>query len=142
LLSNNFDVGMIVLGTPSSRRRRQAQDAALKARFPIEVERLRIELRRALEDVRSSRSRLLVASTIEPRRLERDLHDGAQQQIVAVGMRLRSLQRHLAPSAPAYLELDLAVAALESTVAELRQLAHGVTVQSRRRRTRTARTRA
>jgi len=126
LLSNNSDVGVIVLGTSSSRRRRQARDAVLNARFPIEVARLRIALRRALEDVRSSRARLLVAATTERRRLERDLHDGAQQQIVAVGMRLRSLQRQIAPNAPAYNELDLAVAALESTVAELRRLAHGV----------------
>jgi signal transduction histidine kinase len=126
LVSNEVELGTIVLGTSSERRLRQARAAALKARLPIEVARLRIGLRRALEEATSSRSRLLDATTAERRRLERDLHDGAQQQIVSVGMRLRSLQSRFGPDTPAYEELDAAVEALEATVAELRRLAHGV----------------
>ncbi|MDQ3612133.1 MAG: histidine kinase, partial [Actinomycetota bacterium] len=52
--------------------------------------------------------------------------DGAQQSIVAVGMRLRSIQRRLPSDAAAREELDGAVEALEHTVAELRRIAHGV----------------
>jgi signal transduction histidine kinase len=69
---------------------------------------------------------LVEAAAIERRRLERDLHDGAQQGIVAVGMRLRSVQRRHPPGDPTNEELDLAVMALESIVGELRRLAHGM----------------
>lgn len=65
-------------------------------------------------------------AAIERRRLERDLHDGAQQRIVAVGMRLRSVQRRHLPGDPAHEDLDHAVNSLESIVEELRRLAHGV----------------
>jgi signal transduction histidine kinase len=67
-----------------------------------------------------------MSTAAERRRLARDLHDGAQQQIIAVGMRLRSVQRQLDPALPAHADLDAAVAALSDTIAELRRLAHGV----------------
>ncbi|MEU7876484.1 histidine kinase [Dactylosporangium sp. NPDC049140] len=126
LRSGGTDVGELVLSAGSPRRLRRARELALAARLPIEVSRLRLELREALRDVRDSRARLLQAGAAERRRLERDLHDGAQQRIVSVGMRLRSTQRGLAADSPAYRDLDLAVEALEATIAELRQLAHGL----------------
>ncbi len=126
LLENGSDVAAIVLGTPSTRRTRQARELALLARLPIEVSRLRLELRLALRDVRATQARLTIAGAEERRRLERDLHDGAQQHIVAVGMRLRSIQRRLGATQPAYTELDQAVEMIEAGVAELRRLAHGV----------------
>jgi len=119
-------VGALVLGRVSKRRARIARAAALEARLAIDVSRLRMELRHALDDAHASRLRLVEATAIERRRLERDLHDGAQQQIVAVGMRLRSAQRRLLPDDPTALDLDVAVASLEATVAELRRLAHGM----------------
>jgi signal transduction histidine kinase len=126
LHTNDIDVGVLVLGAPSARRNRRAREALVRARLPIEVSRLRLQLRAALRDAQDSRARLLVAGADERRRLSRDLHDGAQQQIVAVGMRLRSAQRLLQPGQPAYADLDLAVQALENTIGELRRLAHGV----------------
>jgi signal transduction histidine kinase len=126
LRSGDTDVGVIVLGVTSARRLRRAREAALQARLPIEVSRLRLELRLALRDVEASRERLMRATADERRRLERDLHDGAQQQIVAVGMRLRSLQRGFAGQSREFAELDTAVESLEATIAELRRLAHGV----------------
>lgn len=126
LRSGDIDVGVIVLGITSARRLRRAREAALLARLPIEVSRLRIELRMALRDAEASRERLVRATADERRRLERDLHDGAQQQIVAVGMRLRSLQRGLAGQSREFAELDVAVESLEATIAELRRLAHGI----------------
>ena len=66
----------------------------------------------------------MAATIAERRRLERDLHDGAQQRLIATGMRLRTIQRDLDPARSA--EIDRAVAELEGTVGELRQLAHGV----------------
>lgn len=126
LRSGPSEVGLVILSDVSARRRRLAREVAHAARLPIEVSRLRLELRAALTDVQSSRARLVRASAEERRRLERNLHDGAQQQIVAVGMRLRSVQRDLEPGSRAHRDLDAAVAALEGTVAELRRLANGV----------------
>jgi signal transduction histidine kinase len=126
LVARESEVGALVLGKSTARRRRRAREVAVEARLPIEVSRLRIELRRALDDAQSSRSRLVEAVADERRRLERDLHDGAQQRILAVGMRLRSVQRTLPAGGPTHAELDAAVNALEATVAELRRLAHGI----------------
>ena len=126
LLTGGSEVGVILLGAASARRVRRAREVAVLGRLPIEVTRLRLELRRALEDARSSRARLALSTAAERRRLARDLHDGAQQQIIAVGMRLRSVQRQLDPALPAHADLEAAVAALSGTVAELRRLAHGV----------------
>lgn len=126
LRTGDVEVGVLFLGRPSARRRRLAIAATTAARLPIEMSRLRLELRSTLADVTSSRSRLVTAVTEERRRLERDLHDGAQQSIVAVGMRLRSIQRRLPSDEAAREELDGAVEALEHTVAELRRIAHGV----------------
>ncbi len=117
-------VARIRLGRDSARNRRLVADLAAAAWIPLEVSRLRLELRVALEDVEASRARLVSVAADERRRLERDLHDGAQQRIVATGMRLRRLQRELDLGAAA--EVDTAVAELEVTVRELRRLAHGV----------------
>jgi signal transduction histidine kinase len=126
LRSGEVELGTLLLGRSSARRLRQARLAVSRARLPIEVIRLRVELRRALAEVSASRARLVAATTAERRRLERDLHDGAQRQIIAVGMRLRALQARVDSDAAAYEELDAAVAELEGTVSELRRLAHGV----------------
>ncbi|MBX5442641.1 MAG: hypothetical protein IRZ32_14080 [Solirubrobacteraceae bacterium] len=115
-----------MLGRPSPRLRRRAREAAVEARLPIEVSWLRLELRDALTEVTASRTRITTATTEASRRLQRDLHDGAQQQIVAVGMRLRSLQHRFAPPPALDRELDQAVDALAATVEELRRLAHGI----------------
>ncbi|MDI2125485.1 sensor histidine kinase [Yinghuangia seranimata] len=126
LRSGPAEVGLVVLGRTSARRQRRARELVALAALPIEVSRLRLELRAALEDARTSRARLVQAATEERRRLERDLHDGAQQQIVAAGMRLRSVQRRLESGSPEHRELDAAVEALEASIAELRSLAHGL----------------
>src|SRR5690606_27820400 len=61
----------------------------------VEVIRLRLELATALREVESSRARLVHFGYEERRRLERDLHDGAQQRLVSLGMELRLAQRRL-----------------------------------------------
>ena len=63
----------------------------------------------------------------ERRRLERDLHDGSQQRLVALGMALRLAQRHLDEgSVDVHGLLDQSVAELGTAVAELREIAHGL----------------
>lgn len=120
------DIGLVVLGRDSARQRRRVRLAVSAAALPIEVSRLRLGLRRALTEVSESRRRLVSTAVAERKRLERDLHDGAQQHLLAVGMQLRSAQRDLNPADPLFIELDRAVGSLEDTVGELRRLAHGL----------------
>jgi signal transduction histidine kinase len=72
----------------------QVLDAAALA---VEIARLRVGLRRQLEEVEASRARIVAAGDEERRRIERDLHDGAQQRLVSIGLALRHAQHALAP---------------------------------------------
>ncbi len=65
------------------------------ASLAIEIARLRVEVRVQLAEVEESRSRVVQAGYEERRRLERDLHDGAQQRLVTLGIVLRRLQLSL-----------------------------------------------
>ena len=93
----------------------------------VEVVRLRSEVALALHEVQASRARLVEIGYAERRRMERDLHDGAQQRLVSLGMQLRLAQRHL-DHGTLDLDrvLDASVAELGTAVAELRQIAHGL----------------
>jgi signal transduction histidine kinase len=93
----------------------------------VEVSRLRGELATALREVEASRARLVQAGDAERRRLERDLHDGAQQRLVSLGMAMRLAQRQLPTgSVDVHALLDQGVAELATAIAELRQIAHGL----------------
>ena len=93
----------------------------------VEIVRLRLEVTAALREAEASRARLVYAGDEERRRLERDLHDGAQQRLVSLGMALRLAQRHLDDGTTDMDRLfDQAVAELATAVAELRQIAHGL----------------
>ncbi len=89
-----------------------------RAGLAVEIGRLRAELHRQLLAVEASRARIVAAGYEERRRLERDLHDGAQQRLVSVGLALRHAQFNLG---------DTVVArAIDGAVDELREVAHGV----------------
>ena len=108
--------------------RRALLDGVLAAAgLSIEIARLRVEVRRQLAEVEASRRRIVEAGYEERRRLERDLHDGAQQRLVTLGIVLRRLQRSLpheaAMLAPAF---DAAVDEVAATVSDLRTIAAGV----------------
>lgn len=93
----------------------------------LQVIQLRAELAEALREAENSRARLVQTGYEERRRLERDLHDGAQQRLVSLGMALRLAQRHLADGTVDVDGLvETSVAELTVAVAELRQLAHGI----------------
>jgi signal transduction histidine kinase len=94
-----------------------------EARLPLELGRLQSDLRTALEQTAASRARIVQAADDERDRIQRDLHDGAQQNLVALGMRLRSLQKSPTPRPG---EIDEAVHLVQRTIAELRSLAQGV----------------
>jgi signal transduction histidine kinase len=79
-------------------------------------------------DARADGLHIVLAADEERRRIERDLHDGAQQRIVALALRLRSAQRRLGGGAGPEIDRLLAAAVheLELAVAELRDLARGI----------------
>ncbi len=94
----------------------------------IEIARLRVELRRQLAEVQASRARIVAAGNAERRRIERDLHDGAQQRLVTIGLRLRHAQHQLASGEQGRADetLDHAVTELALAIEQLRELAHGL----------------
>ena len=97
------------------------------AAVPVELARLRVELRLQLAEVESSRARIAQAGYEERRRLERDLHDGAQQRLVTLGIVLRRLQRSLPREAQMLVPaLDAAVDEVAASIADLRTIAAGV----------------
>jgi signal transduction histidine kinase len=108
-------------------RRPNLLEAVLAAAgLAIEVGRLRAEVRRRLADVEDSRARIVIAGYEERRHLERDLHDGAQQRLVSIGLALRHVQGQLPGASREAAELDAAVAELTDAIEELRELARGV----------------
>ena len=85
------------------------------------------EVQRQADELRRSRARIVEATDLERRRIERDLHDGAQQHLVALAVSTR-LARQLADSDPNATKamLDQIAADLQDAVQELRNLAHGI----------------
>jgi signal transduction histidine kinase len=104
------------------------EEVASAARLALENERLQAEARAQLEDLRSSRARIIEAGDAERRRLERDLHDGAQQRLIGLSLALRLLRSQLGAGQDRQIEVRLeeAEAELGQAVAELRELAHGI----------------
>jgi signal transduction histidine kinase len=101
---------------------------AAGAGLALENERLHAEVRQQLAEVRASRTRLVEAADAARRRVERDLHDGAQQRLVAVGLALRLARARLADAPAGELEALLVEAGDEliAALAELRELARGI----------------
>src|SRR5436190_2665891 len=96
------------------------------AGLAIEIGRLRAEVARRLAEVEESRARIVTAGYEERRRLERDLHDGAQQRLVSIGLALRHIHGQLPTPSREAGELDATVAELGEAIKELRELARGV----------------
>jgi signal transduction histidine kinase len=103
--------------------------AAAAARLALENARLHAETRAQLLEVRESRRRIAVAADDERRRIERNLHDGAQNRLLALALALSSAHDQLATRAVDP-ELERLLAAsveeLQGTVEELRTLARGL----------------
>jgi signal transduction histidine kinase len=104
------------------------QAAGAAARLALENARLQAEMRAQLLRVQESRVRIVAAGDEARRRIERDIHDGAQQRLVALALQLRTAQRRLGDGADPEVEalLDAAVDELQVAVDELRELARGV----------------
>jgi PAS domain S-box-containing protein len=132
-------------GTPRVLDRRFEIDAMRSdgTRFPVELAITHIDVpgppvftgylrditerRWAEAELRASRARIVEAADAARRRIERDLHDGAQQQLVSVAIGLRAARARIADD-PAFASelLDAAIADLTQGLAELRELARGI----------------
>jgi signal transduction histidine kinase len=85
------------------------------------------ELRRQADELRASRARIVASGDAERRRVERNLHDGAQQHLVALAVNLRLAKDVLLEDPQAAVEmLDELGTAVQDTIQELRELAHGI----------------
>jgi signal transduction histidine kinase len=88
---------------------------------------LRSHLAVLVQELRASRARIVEAGTAERRRLERDLHDGAQSRLVALALLLRAARSRAGDGDPALTELlDRAQEELQTSLDELRELARGI----------------
>lgn len=93
------------------------------AELALTNERLSAQVRAQLAEVRASRTRIVEAADAERSRIERDLHDGAQQRLLALAMRLQTAKVTGRQSDQL---LDEATAELEAAVGEVRELARGL----------------
>ncbi len=115
LVAQAIPFGLIVW--QNNRLQREALDQATT---------LNRDLLRSQVQLGKSRRRVVEAADVERSRIERDLHDGAQQRLVALGMRLRLLDSQTENSDSNKDALQGLVAELDHAVEELRELAHGI----------------
>ncbi|WP_322778193.1 sensor histidine kinase [Frankia sp. Cas4] len=120
----------VLLHDPALRADRHVLHAVTAAAaLELDNQRLAAEVRAQLAEVHASRVRIVAAADGQRRRIERDLHDGAQQQLVTAALILRLARDRLGP-APPDLELDAllqrAADGLDAAMTELRELARGI----------------
>jgi len=99
---------------------------AAAAEMVLDNGRLRAELQASLAEVRGSRARVLEAGRRERRRLERDLHDGAQQRLVGLSLRLGLLESQLGADQAARQAIAEAKQEVATSLTELRDIARGL----------------
>jgi signal transduction histidine kinase len=102
-----------------------AAEVTAAARLALDNERLQALTRAQLADLRASRARIVLTGDAERRRLERDLHDGAQQQLVSLSLAFAVAAIRAADPAAAA-RLNNARSQVAAALAELRVLARGI----------------
>jgi signal transduction histidine kinase len=104
------------------------QAAGAMARLALENERLQAEVRSQLAQLRSTTARLVEAGHDARQRIERDLHDGAQQRLLALSMTLGQARARAGVGSDPQLRgfLDHAADDLQQAITELRELARGI----------------
>jgi signal transduction histidine kinase len=118
----------LIVHDASLAEERELLDAvAGAAALALENERLAAELRASVKELRASRARIVKTADAARRAIERDLHDGAQQQLVALALSLRLARTRLErdPGEAAQL-LDAASRDLQAALQSLRELARGI----------------
>ncbi len=122
------DVPGVVLIYDASREdeRELVRGVGAAAALTLENERLAAALQAKVELLSASRARLVESGDAARRRLERDLHDGAQQRLVSLALSLRILRSKLDDNDEAARELEYARRELDQALEELRELARGI----------------
>jgi signal transduction histidine kinase len=116
-----------LLHDPALRDERELLDAVgAAAAIALENGRLHAELRARLEELKGSRARIVDAGQNERRRLERNLHDGAQQRLVALSLELSLLEEQLGADRDASARLGQARREIATSLEELRDVARGI----------------
>jgi signal transduction histidine kinase len=102
--------------------------AAVAAALSISLENahLHVEIRARLEELRGSRARIVESAQDERQRLERNLHDGAQQRLVALSLDLGLLEEQLAGDRSATERVHKARREVGASLHELREIARGI----------------
>jgi signal transduction histidine kinase len=117
----------VLLHDPSLRDEPELLSGATAAAgIAIENGRLQAELRARLEELRGSRARVIDAGQKERQRLERNLHDGAQQRLIALSLELSLLEQRLEADPDAIRRLDEARREIALSLEELRDVARGI----------------
>jgi signal transduction histidine kinase len=104
------------------------EEVAAATRLALDNERLHAEVLARIEDLRASRARIVAAGEAERRRLERDLHDGAQQRLLSLSLALGFTRAQVQepPDARILTLIDDAEERLRGAIEELREVAHGI----------------
>jgi signal transduction histidine kinase len=116
----------VIVADLSLQRHQGLLDAAVTAgAMALENAQLQASVRAQMEQLRASRSRIVEAGLSARRRIERDLHDGAQQRLLALKLYLASARDQITDSS-ARVAIEHARAELRQTLQELRDLARGI----------------
>jgi signal transduction histidine kinase len=119
-------LGVLIHDRAGAEERDLVRAVAAAATMALENERLAGDLRTKVDELSASRARLVESGDAARRRLERDLHDGAQQRLVSLALSLRVLGSQLEGDPEAALELSKARTELDQALEELRKLARGL----------------
>jgi signal transduction histidine kinase len=107
-------------------------EAVDAARLTLENERLDAQSRARLRELQTSRAQIVAAAEAERRRLERDLHDGAQQRLMALAIDLAIARQHAfaGDAFPGDAQLAAVESEVRAALSDLRELAHGIIPRS------------
>ncbi|MBI4897099.1 MAG: sensor histidine kinase [Actinobacteria bacterium] len=120
-------IAAIIFDATVEDHRRLVRSAGAAAALALRNRRLEAELRAKVAELRASRARIVQAADETRRRLERNLHDGAQQQLISIALNLRLAKSKLEENPTAAGELiDQAANELATATDELRELARGI----------------
>jgi signal transduction histidine kinase len=119
-------VAMLIHDPARDDERDLVRAVSAAATLTLENERLATELRAKVEEVSASRARIVESGDAARRRLERDLHDGAQQRLVSLALGLRVLRSRLDGDPEALHQLEVVSGELDQALDELRELARGL----------------
>ena len=120
------DARVAVIVHDRAQDRETVRAAGAATALLLDNQRLDAELRARLVELEASRARLVQAGDAERRRLERDLHDGAQSRLVALALSLRLARMGVREESDTAALLDTCIDELRLSLDELRDLARGI----------------